>query len=125
MEHRWGRRVDCHIPVVVETGVHAGVRAQIQNLSLSGAFLEIVALQDLPPTVCVRFEPTNAAPYRRHRILGHVVRQTREGVGLEWTEFAPQVIHLHVALPPAELQAARWMYAEMRDRRLARDQRIS
>ncbi|MGC1458222.1 MAG: hypothetical protein WA825_08095 [Steroidobacteraceae bacterium] len=87
---------------------------------MSGAFLEIVVLQELPPTVCVRFEPTNAAPYRRHRILGHVVRQTREGIGLERADFAPQVIHLHFALPAEELQAARSMYATMRDRRLAR-----
>jgi hypothetical protein len=36
MEHRWGRRVECPISVVIEAGAHARVRAKIRNLSLSG-----------------------------------------------------------------------------------------
>ena len=109
MEHRWGRRVECRIPVVVEAIAHARLEAHIRNLSLSGAFLELSSEQGLPPIVCVRFEAASTAPYHRYRTWAHVVRATREGIGLEWAEFAPRVIRLHLALPPQELQFTRPM----------------
>jgi hypothetical protein len=122
MEHRWGRRVDCQIPVVVEAMPLAQVSAQIQNLSLSGAFLGILRMEEIPPTVCVRFAPTITVPHLSHLVFAHVVRRTRDGIGLEWAEFAPQIIHLHFALPPEEIQAIRLMHATtVRDRRLPPD----
>jgi hypothetical protein len=125
MEHRWGRRVDCQIPVIVEAVPHARVRAQIQNLSLSGAFLGILLMEEIPPTVCVRFEPTIAVPRLSHLIFAHVVRRTRDGIGLEWAEFAPQIVHVHFALPPEEIQAMRLMHAAtVPDRRLTPDPSI-
>jgi hypothetical protein len=113
--------MDCQIPVIVEAVAHARISAQIQNLSLSGAFLGILLLEEIPPTVCVQFEPTYVAPHHSHRIFAHVVRRTRDGIGLEWADFAPQIIHLHFALPPEEIQAIRLMHATERDRRLTRD----
>jgi len=101
MEHRWGRRIDCQIPVLVEAIACAPVGARIDNLSLSGAFVRLAILGALPPTVFVQFEPANATPDHRHRISAHVVRRTRDGIGLEWEEFAPIPIRLHFA-PPAE-----------------------
>jgi len=107
MEHRWGRRVDCQIPVVVETMAHARLKAHIRNLSLSGGFLEVSTATGFPPTVGVQFEPASATPYHRHRIRAYVVRETREGLGLEWADFAPRLIRLHIALPPQGLQILR------------------
>jgi hypothetical protein len=109
MEHRWGRRVDCQIPVVVEAIAHVRLKAHIRNLSLTGAFLETSTEIGFPPTVCLRFEPASATPYHRHRIWAHVVRQTREGLGLEWTDFAPRLIRLHFALPPEGTHITRLM----------------
>ena len=109
MEHRWGRRVDCQIPVVVEATAYARFTAHIRNLSLSGAFLELATEEGLPPTVCVRFEPAGATPYHHRRTWGHVVRATGEGFGLEWADFAPRVIRLHLALAPEGLQITRLM----------------
>jgi hypothetical protein len=103
MEHRWGQRVDCQIAVVVEAMGHGRLKAQIRNLSLTGAFLEISTEIGLPPSVCVRFGPPSATPYHRHRICAYVVRQTHEGIGLEWADFAPRLIRLHFALPSANL----------------------
>jgi hypothetical protein len=109
MEHRWGRRIDCQIPVVVEAPAHPRLRAHMQNLSLTGAFLAVSTEEELPPRVCVRLEPASASPYHRHRIWAYVVRQTCEGIGLEWADFAPRVICLHFALPPEEIQIIRLM----------------
>jgi hypothetical protein len=109
MEHRWGRRIDCQIPVVVEAIAHARLTAHMRDLSLSGGFLEISTEVGFPPTVCVQFEPASVTPYRRHRIRAYVVRQTREGLGLEWADFAPRLIRLHIALAPQGLQIMRLM----------------
>jgi PilZ domain len=115
MEHRWGRRVDCQIPVVIEATARARLTAHIRNLSLSGAFLELSTEERLPPTVCVRFEPASATPYHRHRTWAHVVRETREGIGLEWADFAPRVIRLHLALAPEGLQIMQLVRARQSD----------
>ncbi|HEY6457396.1 MAG TPA: hypothetical protein VIY90_19135 [Steroidobacteraceae bacterium] len=63
----------------------------------------------MPPTVCVQFDPAGAAPYHHHRTRAYVVRQTREGIGLEWADFAPRLIRLYIALPPQKLQIMRLM----------------
>lgn len=91
MEHRWGRREDCQLPVLVEAVTHARIRAHIQNLSLSGAFLKISIGGDLTPTVIVHLATPNAAAYPAHQIIAYVVRRTHEGIGLEWVHFAPRL----------------------------------
>jgi len=107
MEHRWGRREDCQLLVLIEAVAHARLSAHIQNLSLSGAFLRISIGEDLPPTVIVHLPPPDAAAYVPHQVIAHIVRRTREGIGLEWVCFAPQVIRLHFAAAAPEPQTAR------------------
>jgi hypothetical protein len=94
MEHRWGHRVDLQIPMLAELGAHSPVRAHTVNVSLSGAFLRTAIVAVRPVPCFVEFELAGIQPNERHRILAHVVRQTQDGVGIEWAEFAPRVVRL-------------------------------
>jgi hypothetical protein len=125
MEHRWGRRIDCRIPVVIEAVACAPVSAQINNLSLSGAFVRLSIPEYFPPTIFVRLQPPNATLDHPHRIIAYVVRRTREGMGLEWDDFAPHAIRLHFELPAAEPQIKRPMHITVHDRRLTQALPIS
>ena len=92
MEHRWGARFECRIPVLIEAASCGRVQAHTQNLSLSGAFLGISLTTELPTAVSVRFEPASGARHQHRRVLAYVIRRTTEGVALEWAEFAPRTI---------------------------------
>ena len=103
MEHRWGHRVCCHIPVRVECAFHGQFGAIAENLSLSGVYLRIGKFGPLPSTILIRFETAIAAPRMRRRIVAHVIRQTPEGIGLEWTDFAPLAIRHHIEASPGSI----------------------
>jgi hypothetical protein len=91
LEHRWGARTRVNIPVHVETPASQAADACMKNLSLSGAFintdrdLRIHALID----VSIELPPSSI---RTAVIKAHVVRKIEEGVGIEWSEFAPTII---------------------------------
>jgi hypothetical protein len=80
-----------NIPVRVETtGLPTG-DGYMKNLSLSGAFVDTdcdlrirtvieVSIALPPPSSCTTV------------IRAHVVRKIEEGVGIEWSEFAPSII---------------------------------
>ena len=90
MEHRWDEGFDCQIQVLVEAVALKRFRTRIEKLSLSGAFLRTEITKEPPVAVFVQFDPDSGA--RQHRRgLAYVIRQTPEGVGLEWAQFAPRV----------------------------------
>src|SRR3974390_1011347 len=88
MEHRWGARTEISVPVRLYAGARRISEGRIVDLSLSGAFIATRA----PVAVFTRLElvadelPLSAQPCR---IPAYVVRQSEEGVGLEWCDFAP------------------------------------
>ena len=89
MEHRWGQRVGVDIPVRI-TGHPFAVRTgRISNLSVSGAFIRA----DYGLRVLSRIEVAIELPQRsRHEapvIAAYVARKFKDGIGIEWCEFAP------------------------------------
>ena len=91
LEHRWGARARVNIPVRVETTALPVGDGCLKNLSLSGAFMTTdcdlrihtvieVSIALPPPSFCTAV------------IKAHVVRKIEEGVGIEWYEFAPNII---------------------------------
>jgi hypothetical protein len=119
MEHRWGERKTCQIPVRIEASACGRLGAHIENLSVSGAFLRIQIAETLPPTIFIQFAGKPGGPQRRHRILAFVVRQTVEGIGLEWADFAPLVIRTHLGTTPGAINAMRLIRASPRNHKLA------
>jgi hypothetical protein len=79
LEHRWGERVRVNIPVRVQTAWLPEADGCMKNLSLSGALMKISI--PMPP------------PSSRSAVIrAHVSRKFKEGVGIEWYEFAPNII---------------------------------
>jgi hypothetical protein len=90
MEHRWGERVRVNIPVHVSATALAGVDGCMRNLSLSGALVKADCELRLHSLIEVHIE---LPPSPRAAVLmAHVSRKLKEGVGIEWCEFAPIIV---------------------------------
>jgi hypothetical protein len=90
MEHRWGERVRVNIPVHVSAATLAGFDGCVKNLSLSGALMKADCELRLHSLIEVHLE---LPPSPRAAVLmAHVSRKLKEGVGIEWCEFAPTIV---------------------------------
>jgi hypothetical protein len=90
-EGRWGERVEVNIPVQVSADFFAGADGCMKNLSLSGALMK--ANVDLRLHSLIEVSIKTPSPLQRaEAITAYVSRKTKEGVGVEWCEFAPSVV---------------------------------
>jgi hypothetical protein len=90
-ESRWGERVNVNIPVHVSADALAGADGCMKNLSLSGALMK--ADVDLRLHSLVKVSIKAASPLQHaEAITGYVSRKLKEGVGVEWCEFAPSIV---------------------------------
>ena len=87
MEHRCGIRVPMSLTVrlVLPSGF---VNARIDNVSLSGAFVAVDERIPEQTQLFVELEKGESGMTPPWRIPGHVVRETVDGVGIEWSTFA-------------------------------------
>jgi PilZ domain-containing protein len=93
MEHRWGERVRVNIPVHVSAAASAGFDGCVKNLSLSGALMKADCELRLHSLIEVHLELPPPAPTPRAAVLkAHVSRKLKEGIGIEWCEFAPAIV---------------------------------
>jgi hypothetical protein len=91
LEHRWGERVWVNIPVRVSAAAVARVDGCVKNISLSGALMKSDC--DLRLHTLIEVRITLPPPSRRAAVLkAHVSRKLKEGVGIEWCEFAPTIV---------------------------------
>jgi PilZ domain len=91
LEHRWGERVRVNIPVRVEVDHLTGANARMQNLSLSGAL--VTSDSDLRLNTLIEVSIALPPPSTRTAVIRALVsRKFDAGVGIEWYEFAPNVI---------------------------------
>ncbi len=90
MEHRWGKRSSVDVPVTLHLGSGTAVQGRITNVSVSGAWV-LTELQ-LPPFSRVVVELEDSDYPRTQTVAAYVARESREGLGLEWTEFSPRGI---------------------------------
>jgi PilZ domain len=88
MEHRWGERFRVSLTVTVRDSKGWTAVARLRDVSISGAFLECRHAFDPAQWVTVNFgHGARAVP-----VAGFIARVTRDGLGLEWAEFAPEVV---------------------------------
>jgi PilZ domain len=91
LEHRWGVRVQVNVPVRVEATALPMGNGCMKDLSLSGAFLK--SDRDLRLHTLVEVSIALPPPSSRSVVIkAHVSRKFKEGVGIEWCEFAPSII---------------------------------
>jgi len=90
-EGRWGERVKVNIPVQVLADAFAVADGCMKNLSLSGALMK--ANVDLGLHSLIEVSIKMPSPWQRaEAITAYVSRRTKDGVGVEWCEFAPSII---------------------------------
>jgi hypothetical protein len=90
-EHRWGERFRVNIPVHVSAAALAKVDGCLKNLSLSGALVKSGCDLRLHTLIEVRIALPPPLP-RVAVVKAHVSRKLKEGVGIEWCEFAPNIV---------------------------------
>jgi len=90
LEHRWGERVQVNIPVHLSAPALDEIDGCMTNLSLSGALVKSDCDLRLNTLIEVRIKVPPSP--RVAVVLAHVARKVKEGVGVEWCEFAPNVI---------------------------------
>jgi len=91
MEHRCGTRYKVDLPVYARA--HAGVVSSVgrlRDVSLSGGFLETA----LPaqPLAHISLRLMDAEGQLGPRLEGQVVRRASNGLGIEWSEYATELI---------------------------------
>lgn len=88
MEHRWGQRLAVNLEVQLNCGSLTTPHCRLHDVSVSGAFVGTALALRLWANVVVVFDDATG---RRstYRAQACVVRQTADGVGIEWEEFAP------------------------------------
>jgi hypothetical protein len=91
LEHRWGERVRVNIPIRVQTALSPEAEGCMKNLSLSGALVRSNC--DLRLHSLIEVSIALPPPSSHTAVIrAHVSRKFKEGVGLEWYEFAPNII---------------------------------
>jgi PilZ domain len=92
MEHRWGERVGVDIPVRLTVRPFSVKSARLTNLSLSGAFIkggvDVRVLSRIQVVIEVPARFKHATPI----VSAYVTRKFKDGIGVEWCEFAPQAV---------------------------------
>jgi hypothetical protein len=90
-ESRWGDRVRVNIPVQVSADAVTGAEGRIKNLSLSGALVK--ADVDFGLHALIKVSIKMPSPSERAAALtAYVSRKAKDGVGVEWCEFAPSIV---------------------------------
>jgi hypothetical protein len=90
-EHRWGERFRVDIPVHVSAASLTRIEGCMKNLSLSGALMKSDCDLRLHTLLEVRIElppPSSRAGV----VKAYVSRKLKEGVGIEWCDFAPTIV---------------------------------
>ena len=92
-ESRWGDRVRVNIPVQVSVNAVTNADGCMKNLSLSGALVKADVDFGLNALIKVSIKMPSPSPTRRAAaITAYISRKDKEGVGVEWCEFAPSII---------------------------------
>ena len=92
LEHRWGERHDVKFAVHVAAGdALPAASAYVKNLSLSGALMEPDCHWRLNTLIEIGI-PLPAPSSGMTLIKAIVSRRLKDGVAIEWYEFAPKAI---------------------------------
>lgn len=90
MERRWGNRLVLNEWVGVSRDETRLGTACLHEVSLSGGFLKASWPMSALTRICLHFPEPNRR--RTRSVEAYVVRPAAEGVGIEWSDFAPPVI---------------------------------
>jgi hypothetical protein len=92
MEHRWGQRLSVDVAVRIAARPYNVRQARLVNLSASGAYIEVGMdlrlLSRVQIALCLPHRLAHPTPM----VAAYVARKGKDGVGVEWCEYAPQAV---------------------------------
>ena len=91
VEHRWGERLNLHIPVRLLIAGTERARGYLNNISISGAFVSTARPAPTGARIDLEILLDDGSIGAPHRVAAHVARVSRDGIGLEWCDLAPAV----------------------------------
>jgi hypothetical protein len=100
--HRWGQRIAVDIPVQVAAHASPAIRGHLKNLSLSGALMEA----DHELRLHAYIEISIVLPETGRsvtRVMARVTRKSKDAVGVEWCDFAPNTVKDLLRSPSIQL----------------------
>lgn len=92
MEHRWGRRIALRSPVRLIGATGDPVIGQTENISISGALVRTARPVSLGALVELEFVLPGRLGREPDCVAAHVVRRTRDGAAIEWSDLAPRTV---------------------------------
>jgi hypothetical protein len=92
MDHRWGERIQVDFPVRLMTRPFAKRDGRLTDLSVSGAYIRTGVPMRPRSRLVVALRATPWARHEAAMVCAYVARRYREGVGIEWCEFAPEAV---------------------------------
>lgn len=92
MEHRWGERIALQMTVELCCGSAAAIAGSLENVSSSGAFVRTGGRGPPRGPVEVILRRRGTGDSHPVRLPAYIVRESEGGVGIEWCEFAPEVV---------------------------------
>jgi hypothetical protein len=103
MEHRCGTRRRIDASVIVDCRPVGLVRARIQNIGVGGLYLKMRPVTGIAnDRVRIIFMRRDRGVYRLYRMPAVVIRWTREGAGLMFSELASTSFYALLAILLAE-----------------------
>jgi hypothetical protein len=92
MDHRWGERIQVDFPVRLMAHPFAKRDGRLTDMSVSGAYIKTAVMMRPKSRLEVTLLANSWARQEAVVLQAYVARQYREGVGIEWCEFAPSPV---------------------------------
>jgi hypothetical protein len=89
MDHRWGERIQVDFPVRLMTHAFSKRDGRLTDLSVSGAYIQTDVFIRPNSRLSVTLLSSRWTRHEGTVVCAYVTRRYREGVGIEWCEFAP------------------------------------
>jgi hypothetical protein len=92
MEHRWGQRLTVDLAVRVAGRRYHVRQARLIDLSASGAYIKVSADLRLLSRVQIALALPHRLPHPTPMVAAYIARKGKDGVGVEWCEYAPKAV---------------------------------
>ena len=93
MEHRWGERVAMNMPIRLTLARAFSVGSgQLSDLSVSGGWIITDQRVRVLSQIGIVLNPGRVTKCDAAVIAAYVTRQCKNGIGVEWCQFAPPTV---------------------------------
>jgi hypothetical protein len=92
MEHRWGKRLTVDLAIRVAGRPYNVRQARLLDLSASGGYLKVSGDLRLLSRIQIALAFPSRLTHPTPMVAAYVTRKGKDGVGVEWCEYAPRAV---------------------------------